>query len=67
MNFLAFFMILAMWLSPKWVVILPDPYYQQLAQEKKTSWWFQPNPFEKYAHQIGSWNPKVWGEDSKNT
>jgi len=28
------------------------------------SWWFFPNPFEKYARQIGNL-PKVRGENTK--
>ena len=30
-----------------------------------SGWWFFTNPFEKYARQIGSWNPKVRGENKK--
>ena len=29
------------------------------------SWWLN-HPFEKYARQIGSWNPRDPGENSKN-
>ena len=50
--------IFAFFDHPKWVIQCPLPkaYHQ-------TSWWLNPAIWNILKHsQIGSWNPKVWGE-----